>query len=55
MLQEVGSKLKGDHVRKTEIISDVLCQYLYRFTIGKPQIKIEEEEFIAMIWPGFSS
>ncbi len=28
---------------------------LYRFTIGKPQIKIEEEEFIAMIWPGFSS
>jgi hypothetical protein len=26
-----------------------------RFTIGTPQIKIEEEELIAMIWLGFSS
>jgi hypothetical protein len=25
------------------------------FTIGTPQIKIEEEELIAMIWLGFSS
>ncbi len=27
----------------------------YRFTIQAPQIKIEEEELIAMIWPEFSS
>jgi len=34
---------------------DVDVLRLYRFTIGTPQIKIEEEELIAMIWLGFSS